>query len=508
MRRTKECLRLSFDSDMNQSQIARVLSIARSTVQDYLKRFEQSQLSWESASQLCDTELEERLFAKKSLPSRCQVLDFKYVHKELKRPGVTLQLLWEEYIASQPDGYRYSQYCTHYRSWRKKLKTWMRQTHIGGQKVFADYSGKRPSFIDLHTGEVRDAELFVMSWGASHYLYAEAQPSQELEHWIMGHVRAFEYFECVPKLVVPDNLKSAVTKACRYDPDVNRSYTELADHYKFGPLPTRPGKPKDKAKVENGVLIVQRWILARLRNRIYHSIAELNIAIRELLIDANNRPMQKLKRSRRELFQELDKPNALPLPAVKYTFSKWLTTSSGFDYHIQVEKHFYSVPYQQYGKDLDVRFNERIVEIFFKRKRVALHYRNFKQYGYTTAEEHLPPKHRHHLQWTPARLINWGCKIGFHTGQLIKRVLESKRYPEQGYRPARGIIHLGNSFGNDRLEEAAKIALQHNRIRVSEIRTILKKGIDQQPTEQDLGTVQNRTNVRGQDYFKKKAGAK
>jgi transposase len=205
MRRTKECLRLSFDSGMNQSQIARVLSIARSTVQDYLKRFEQSQLSWESASQLCDTELEERLFAKKSLPSRCKVLDFKYIHKELKRPGVTLQLLWEEYIASQPDGYRYSQYCTHYRSWRKKLKTWMRQTHIGGQKVFADYSGKRPSFIDLHTGEVRDAELFVMSWGASHYLYAEAQPSQELEHWIMGHVRAFEYFECVPKLVVPDN---------------------------------------------------------------------------------------------------------------------------------------------------------------------------------------------------------------------------------------------------------------------------------------------------------------
>ncbi len=283
MRRIKECLRLYHEAGMNQSQLSRALSLARSTVQDYLKRFAESDLSWTAAQVMSDEALEKRLFCQQSLPSRRMTLDFEYLHQELKRPGVTLQLLWEEYRREHPNGYSYSQFCNHYRSWKKKLKTWMRQYHVGGEKVFADYSGKKPVIVNPITGEVQQAELFVMSWGASHYLYAEAQPSQEIAHWIAGHVHAFEYFGCVPKFVVPDNLKSAVTKACRYDPDVNRSYTELADHYKFGVLPARPVKPKDKAKVENGVLIVQRWILARLRNRIFHSLAELNGAIRELL---------------------------------------------------------------------------------------------------------------------------------------------------------------------------------------------------------------------------------
>lgn len=508
MRRIKETLRLSFDGKMNQSQVSRALSLARSTVQDYLKRFSQQGMRWEDVVHLSDEELGRLLFPKETDKPRRAMLDFDYIHNELKRPGVTLQLLWEEYISGQPDGYRYSQFCKYYRKWQKKLKTWMRQIHVGGEKVFADYSGKKPFIIISHTGEVKHLELFVMSWGASHYLYAEAQPSQELVHWIMGHVRAFEYFGCVPRLVVPDNLKAAVSKACVYDPDVNRSYTELADHYGFGVLPARPGKPKDKAKVETGVQIVQRWILARLRNRIYHSVADLNLAIRELLEEANSRPMQRLGRSRKELFLAVDKPHANPLPASRYVFSRWITASCGFDYHIQVEKHYYSVPYQYYGTQFDVRFNERVVEIFVNRRRIALHQRNLKEYGYTTNEEHLPPKHRGYLQWTPARLINWGCKIGFHTGQLVKAILASKRYPEQGFRPARAVLQLGQSFGNDRLEKAAEIALQHNRIRVREIKEILKKAMNRQPDELDQGTVQNITNIRGADYFKKKAGGK
>lgn len=508
MRRIKECLRLFHEAGMNQSQLSRALSISRSTVQDYLKRFAESNLSWPDAQQLPDDALERRLFCERSPSSRRVTLDFEYIHQELKRPGVTLQLLWEEYCKEHPDGYSYSQFCNHYRIWKKKLKTWMRQHHVGGEKVFADYSGKKPVIVDLLTGEVRQMELFVMSWGASHYLYAEAQPSQEIAHWVAGHVRAFEYFGCVPKFVVPDNLKSAVTKACRYDPDVNRSYTELADHYKFGVLPARPAKPKDKAKVENGVLIVQRWILARLRNRIFHSLAELNKAIRELLEEANQRSMQRLKKSRRQLFEELDKPNALALPAQRYSFSQWRTATCGFDYHVQIEKHYYTVPYQYYGKELDVRFNERVVELFYNRQRIALHQRNFKQYGYTTIKEHLPPKQQKHLQWTPARLINWAAKIGQNTHKLIVKIIESKRYPEQGFRPALGVLQLTKNYNHERVESAAGIALRYNRIRVGEIRDILKKGVDLQPQDHDRGTVQNVDNVRGPAYYKQKTGEK
>jgi transposase len=508
MRRIKECLRLFHEAGMNQSQLSRVLSIARSTVQDYLKRFDESGLNWADAQGMPDDALERLLFGQRLPSPRQQELDFQYIHKELKRPGVTLQLLWDEYGKEHPNGYSYSQYCNHYRRWKKQLKTWMRQRHVGGEKIFADYSGKKPVIVDSITGEIQQVELFVMSWGASHYLYAEAQPSQEIAHWIAGHVHAFEYFGCVPKFVIPDNLKSAVTRACRYDPDVNRSYTELADHYKFGVLPARPVKPKDKAKVENGVLLIQRWILARLRNRIFHTLAELNKAIRELLEEANQRPMQLLKKNRRQLFEELDKPNALALPAERFSFHQWRSATSGFDYHVQVEKHYYTVPYQYYRKQLDVRFNERVVEFFYNRQRIALHRRSFKQYGYTTLEEHLPPKQQKHLQWTPARLVDWAAKIGPNTNTLIVKIFGAKRYPEQGYRPALGVLQLAKTYNHDRLENAAAIALRYNRIRVGEIRDILKKGVDLQTQDHDRGTVQNVNNVRGPAYYKQKAGEK
>jgi transposase len=502
MRRIKECFRLSYEAGLNKTQIARALGIGRSTAWDYLKKFEESGLKWEEVSGLSEEELDKRLYTRPS-PSAGRVLpDFTYIHKELCRPGVTLQLLWEEYQKENSEVYGYSQYCLLYREWCTKLKIYMRQPHIGGEKVFVDYSGKRPCIYDLKTGVKKEVELFVMAWGASHYLYAEAQQSQKIEDWIMGHVRGFEYFGCVPRLIVPDNLKSAVTKACRYDPDINQSYTKLAEHYGIGVLPARPAKPKDKPKVETGVQIIQRWIVARLRNRRFYSIAELNGSIRELLDEANHKPMQKLKKSRQELFEELDKPNAGKLPDDRYKYHEWLTRKVGFDYHIDVDKHFYSVLYQYYGKQVDVRVAERTLEVFYKNERICIHQRDMSKYQYTTLQEHMPPSHRIVSQWTPARLISWGHTIGLHTGNLIEQIILSKSHPEQGFRPARGIIRLGTIYGDSRLEAACAIAGQYRLLRVRQINDILKNGKDKIfDITNESRTVNNIGNIRGETYY-------
>jgi len=502
MRRIKECYRLFYESGLNQTQIARALRIGRSTVWDYLKKFEESGLSWKEASQWSEEALERELFTRPGPPA-CRIIpDFTYIHKELRRPGVTLQLLWEEYRSEHSDGYGYSQFCALYRKWRKKLKIYMRQPHVGGEKVFVDYSGKKPCIYDVKTGKQKEVELFVMAWGASHYLYAEAHQSQSSRDWIMGHVRGFEYFGCVPRLIVPDNLKSAVTKACWYDPDINQSYTKLAEHYGIGVLPTRPAKPKDKPKVENGVQIVQRWIVARLRNKRFYSLADLNAAIRILLDEANHKPMQKLKKSRHELFEELDRPNAGTLPNDRYIYHDWRTCKVGFDYHIEVDRHYYSVPYQYYGKQVDIRITEQTIEVFFKSTRICIHQRDMHKYKYTTVPEHMPPSHRKVCQWTPARLINWGRTIGFHTGNLIERIILSKSHPEQGFRPARGIIRLGTMYGNSRLEKACALAERYGLLRVREVNDILKNGKDRMVDSADTSrTVHNTENIRGKRYY-------
>jgi transposase len=502
MRRIKECFRLYGEAGLNKVQIARTLSIARSTVWDYLKKFEESGLSWEEIAAWSEEELERKLFTRPGPPASRIVPDFNYIHKELRRPGVTLQLLWEEYRQENCDGYGYSRFCMLYREWCKTLKIYMRQHHVGGEKVFVDYSGKKPCIYDPKTGAKKEVELFVMAWGASHYLYAEAQQSQTSKDWIMGHVRGFEYFGCVPRLVVPDNLKSAVTRACRYDPDINQNYTKLAEHYRIGVLPARPSRPKDKPKVETGVQIIQRWILARLRNRRFYSLAALNKAIRELLEEANHKPMQKLKKSRHELFEELDRPNAGKLPEQRYRYHEWLTCKVGFDYHIEVDKHYYSVPYQYYGKRVDIRLTERTLEVFSKSERICIHQRDMHPYHYTTLPEHMPPSHRIVSHWSPARLITWGRTIGLHTGKLIERIIQSKSHPEQGFRPARGIIRLGEMYGNKRLETACAIAGQFGLLRVREIHAILKNGRDRIfDIPDESRTVKHTENIRGKSYY-------
>lgn len=377
----------------------------------------------------------------------------------------------------------------------------MRQPHVAGERLFVDYSGKKLHITNLQTGEIRSVELFVMAWGASHYLYAEAQESQCIQSWVMGHVRAFEYFGCVPHLVVPDNLKSAVTKAHLYDPDINRSYTDLAQYYGFGVLPARPAKPKDKPKVENGVLIVQRWIIAALRHRVFYTMGSLNAAIRELLNKANAKPLQRLKQTRLDLFTALDKPKALPLPEQPYQFHEWMKATAGFDYHVSVEQHYYSVPWELYGKQLDIRLSERTVEAFHKQQRVALHHRNKTAYGYTTNPQHMPKAHQKYLDWTPARLLLWAKKIGPNTQTLVNHILSTKTHPQQGFRPAIGVLRLGKTYGEDRLEAASGIALQMKLIRVSEITDLLKNGADRNPPEKTPGSVMNRTQTRGASYY-------
>ncbi|MFW6254973.1 MAG: IS21 family transposase [Chitinivibrionales bacterium] len=501
MRRIKECLRLHYEAKLSQSAIAGALRIARSTVWDYLKRAEQSDISWTELKDLSEEELERRLFSNTLREKESRPLpDWDYIHKELHRKSyVTLRLLWEEYIATHSNGYSYPRFCLYYRNWAKKLKVYQRQRHIGGEKLFADYSGKKPVIRDPQTGEDREVELLIMCWGASQYTYAEAHESQKLPDWIMGHRRGYEYFGCVPQIEVDDNLKSAVTKACRYDPDLNRTYTQFAEHYGVAVIPARPSKPKDKGKVENAILIAQRWILARLRNRIFYSLQELNAEIRILLKRLNDKPMQKLPKSRKQLFEELDLPNAKSLPTKPFEYRDWEYPTLAFDYHIEIDKHFYSAPWTLAGRKLSVRIMEEVIEIFYKDERVALHQRGRSDYHYTTVRDHMPEKHRQCIEWSPARLYNWAKQIGPATYRLIQKVIKKKFHPQQGFRPAVGILRLAKTYGEVRLEAAAEIALRYDFVRVAQIADLLKNGKDRSPQITD--TVKNTAQTRGREYY-------
>ena len=503
MRRIKECLRLHFEAKLSQQAISRSLQIARSTVQDYLSRVERNKKSWTELKDLADEQLEALLFPRPAPSPRQHTLpDWEQVHKEFhSKSYMTLQVLWQEYIQTHPDGYSYPRFCVHYRTWAKRLKVYMRQRHIGGEKLFVDYSGKKPHLRDLLSGQDREVELLVMAWGASQYIYAEAQESQRLPDWIMGHRRGYEYFGCAPHIEVDDNLKSAVSKACRFDPDVNITFAEFARHYGVAIVPARPRKPRDKPKVENAVLIAQRWILACLRNRVFYGLAELNRAIRELVDKINDKPMQRLKISRRQQFLELDKPNALALAAEPFEYREWSFPTVAFDYHVEVDGHFYSAPWTLGSQKVSVRLMENTVEIFYKRDRVALHQRSRTKHHYTTVEAHMPPAHQKYAQWTPARLFMWAEEIGISTRQLIEKVIKTKFHPQQGFRPSMGILRLGKTYGNDRLEAAARIALDFGFLRVQQIADLLKNGRDKQPKQGPTATITNRDNVRGRDYY-------
>jgi transposase len=506
MRIVKEVLRLKFKAHLSHRQIAAALRIGTGSVSNYLAAFERSGLTYPLPSDLDEAQFERLLFppADAVAPAQFVPPDFAQVHAELRLKGVTRQLLWEEYaerFGSQ--SYSYTQFCVLYRRWLKKQKLSMRQVHRAGEKMFVDYCGKTISVINAATGEVMQAQVFVAVLGFSNYTFAEATQSQKLADWVSSHTRAFAYFGGVPQLVIPDNLKSAVTNACRYEPLLNQTYEEMLSFYNCAALPARPYKPKDKAKAEVGVQIVTRWILARLRKRQFFSLLELNIEIRRLLGDLNDRLFKKLEGSRRSRFEALEKSFLQPLPGNPYEYSEWRKVRVGIDYHIEIERHFYSVPYTFARRRIEVRLTAQTLECFAADKRIAVHVRSRLQGSHSTQAEHLPKAHRAHLEWTPGRFLNWANEIGESTRQVVKYLLWSKPHVEMSYRTCLGLLSLAKRYSAERLEAACQRALLNGTPSRRSIVSILAQGIDQLPPtdEVDETNVIDHENIRGSSYY-------
>jgi transposase len=505
MRKTKEVFRLKFDCQLSNRKIAESCLIARSTVAEYLFRFQQAALSWPLPEAMDDARLEELLFPPTVLPPSIErpLPDWLYIHSELRRKGVTLSLLWQEYKAQHPTGYQYSQFCYWYRQWAKKIDPVMRQEHRAGEKLFVDYAGMTIPVYDHQAAKAREAQIFVAVLGASNYCFAEATWTQSLPDWIASHARAFAYFGGVPWIVVPDNLKTGITKACFYEPDINPTYLDMANHYGTAVIPTRVRKPKDKAKVETGVQIVERWILARLRDRQFFGLHSLNQAITLLLAELNQKPFQKLPGNRKSLFEALDRPALKPLPAYPYQYAEWKKARVNIDYHIEVDRHYYSVPHQLIQKQLDVRITPTTIECFYKNKRVASHIRSYQQGRHTTVKEHMPKSHQKWAEWTPQRFIHWAGKIGPQTVQLIENILNSRRLPQQGFRSCLGVLRLAKSYGDQRLEAACKRAVAIGGTSYRSVESILKHNLDQKPLLDETAAVApiSHINIRGAHYY-------
>ena len=509
MRKIKDALRLAAEGHSPRT-IAGSLGVGRTTVQEYLSRAKAAGLAWPLPDEMDNAALEARLFASgRDRSGDFAEPDWARAHKELKRKGVTLQLLWQEYRSDHPgNGYSYSRYCELYRRWVGKLSVTMRQHHIAGERMFVDYAGDTIGVVDPATGALRAAQIFVAVLGASNYTYAEATWSQDLADWTGSHVRAFAFFGGVPELIVCDNLKSGITKACFHEPVVNQTYQDLARYYNTAVLPARPYKPKDKAKVEVGVQVVERWILARLRDRRFLSLNELNAAIRECLVDLNGAKTRHLGTSRQQLFDELEAVQLKALPAEPYPFGEWQQCTVGRDYHVAVGHHWYSVPYKLAREEVWVRISERTIEIFHDDRRVAAHPRAARTpptsgaSRHTTTPDHMPASHRRYAEWTPAKLSEAAAGIGPSTAALIEIILREKPHPEQGFRAGIGILKLASSHSNERLEAACDRALAIGARTMTSVKSILATKLDlQQPGEINDGPAIAHANIRGAGYF-------
>jgi transposase len=502
MRQIREILRLKHEGLGNRA-IARACGVGVGTVSEYLRRGQRAGLAWPLPPELDEATLEARLFPPAETGREQIPPDLIRIHQELKRPGVTLHLLWEEYREVHPAGYGYSQFCEIYRRWAGKLRPSMRQHHRAGEKTFIDFSGKQPHLVDRRTGEEIPVELFVAALGASSYTYAEAAATQQLHDWVGAHTRMLEYFGGSTQLWVPDQLKSAITRPCRYEPGVNRTYQDLAKHYDAVVVPARPGKARDKAKVESMVLVAQRWILARLRHRTFFELAELNVAILELLERLNGRPMQKLGISRRDLWERLDRPALKPLPVARYDLAHWKPCRVNIDYHVEVDRHPYSVPYQLIGEEMEARYTSSVVEIYYKGRRLVSHLRRYDGQPSTLAE-HMPSSHRAHAEWTPSRLIHWAEKTGPATGRLVAGILDSRPHPEQGYRGCLGLMRLGRHYGSERLEAASARAERLRSYSYRTVKNILASAQDHLPFEDEPPApdpTPMHGNIRGAEYY-------
>ncbi len=507
MRKIKEILRLKFEYNFSIRKIANSCSIGRGTVADYLEKARKAGLKWPLPESMTDPELERLLFnnGNGENANKRQIPNMEYLHKELKKKGVTLQLLWYEYKQDNLEGYQYSHFCELYKKWSNKIDISLRQNHKAGEKLFIDYAGHTVPIKNPETGEIKDAQVFIATFGASNYTFAEASPSQSLPHWIKSHIHAFEFFGGVPQILVPDNLKSGVTHPSRYEPDINPTYFDMANHYEVAVIPARSKKPKDKAKVESAVKFAENRILAVLRNHTFFSLSELNKAISKKLIELNNLKFQKLDTTRKELFEKVDRPALKPLPVRKYEYAEWKKVRVNIDYHIEFDRHYYSVPYQLRKEQVDIRYTDTSIEILFKNKRIASHIRNYKNGAFTTRPEHMPKSHQKYLEWTPSRIINWAAKNGPQTAQLVAGIMNSRRHPEQGYRASMGIMRLGKRYSPERLEKACRRAVSIRSYSYKSVESILKKGFDKLPLQIDEFDTKpiEHPNIRGKNYYQK-----
>jgi len=508
MRKIKEVLRLGYENKVSMRKIALCCNLGIATVLEYFRRFRVSGLPWPLPAEISDEVLEYRLFPKND-PKRIakEPLDYEYLFQEMKKANVTLAILWEEYKQEHPDGYQYSQFCDLYRKYVKSLNYSMRQEHKAGEKTFVDF-GEGLNLIDPKTGAPIPTRLFVSVWGASNYAFATAALGEDLSNWIGVNVSALEHYGCRPKAIVPDNLKSAVTRACRYEPELNPTYAEFARHYDLVIFPARPYRAKDKAKVENGVRLAKRWILAKLRNRTFFSLSALNAAIYELLEELNNKIMKRIKKSRKEMFELLDKPNALPLPEKSYEFAEWKTVRVSIDYHVCFDDHFYSVPYTLIHQELEIRATRNIIEVFKKGERACSHQRSCHRNRYTTKVEHMPKSHQQYLEWTPTRILEWAEKFGPAVRELAGKIMASRKFPEQAYRSCLGIIRLEKQYPAERLDRACRRALAYRITTYQGVKNILLKGLDNAADRDQIKSNPIRhENIRGAGYFAAKENA-
>ncbi|TWA79427.1 transposase [Azospirillum brasilense] len=506
MRKIREVLRLTFACGLSKRQVAPIAGVSASTVREYVTRAKQAGLGWPLPDEFGDEELERLLFPPvPDVPAdqRPQP-DWAALHRELRRPGVTLLLLWEEYRAQHSNGFSYSWFCDCYRAWAGRVSPTLRQVHPAGERLFVDYAGHSIDLVDPRTGVVHAAQIFIAVLGASNYTFATATLSQGLPDWIAAHTAAFAFFGGVPRQVVCDNLKAGVTKPCRYEPTVNATYREMAGHYGVAVVPTRVRKPRDKAKVEVGVQVVERWVLARLRKQRFLSLAELNAAIAGLLDDLNSRVMRHLGASRRELFEQLDRPALGRLPAEPYEYAEWLQRRVGIDYHVEVERHFYSVPCRLLKEAVEVRLTAAAVEVFHKGKRVAVHARSSVAHRHTTQPDHMPSAHRRFQDWTHERVLNEAAAAGPHTAAMVEAILREREHPERGFRSCVGILRLAQHYGADRLEAACARGLAIGARSYSSLQSILKSGLDRRPATTEPAVeapTLAHANIRGARYY-------
>jgi transposase len=500
MRKTKEILRQKWALQRAHRAIATSVGVSAGAVGGAIERARAAGLtSWAAVESLDEPTLEAMLYGASAREALRPAPDCPWIHRERSRPGVTLELLHDEYRQQHPDGFGYTTFCDRYREWLARRGLVMRQVHVAGDAMFVDYSGKRPSIIDPATGEVVEVELFVAVLGASNYTYAEATRSQRGPDWIASHVRALAFFGGVPRAIVCDQLKSGVTRSCRYEPEVQRTYEDLASHYGTTVLPARARKPRDKAKVEVAVQIVQRWILACIRNEAFSSLARLNERIRELLGLLNARVMRRYGKSRADLFASMEKPALGTLPPSRFEYAEWKRARVNIDYHIVFDEHFYSVPYVLVHEEVWVRATATSIEVMRAGTRVASHKRSGQRGRHTTVHEHMPSSHRAHAEWSPSRILAWAAKTGPATRDLCDAILVERPHPEQGFRSCLGILRLGKRFGQERLEAACARANRAHARSYRHVESILKKGLDRAPID-DVGTSTKpiaHDNVRG-----------